>query len=447
MWTRNITLLGILLMGACAADPEAEIQYPKTIDELTTWVSETDALICDLPLEQIENHESLEANLKDYLAFIPDTDFELGKSADQVKEYARRAALRRRVKAGAGAETLAASHYLDLGPRAEISLAQLEIVNGKVKEQQAREDTESPDYHIRFCVLNEARADLLHSLRSNLLEKVDAGILTLDTDLIKVFEADGFYAEKFQNAVYERLISDGKARDIEPLTRARLHRPQSPILPFDPKTSEAFWVLRDEEIDVFLDHIETHTYDSSGERLEDMKHIDQTFRSFWGNAQSSKNHFENAAELELFKSGISERVQRIDAFNTKTLAEMLKTRDWFRDDEDGHGAASNAWLIAQHADRNPDFQIEALERIERNLGNPGVSARNYAYLYDRVGAGFMSGKTDEERLQRYGTQGRCTDNDGWQPIRLEEPDRVDELRAEVGLEPIANYKKRFTCSE
>ena len=85
---------------------------------------------------------------------------------------------------------------------------------------------------------------------------------------------------------------------------------------------------------------------------------------------------------------------------------MLEGRNWFRDDEDGAGAAGIAWLIAQHADRNPEFQKEVLVRIEKALGDPGVSASNYAYLYDRVGAGFGAGKSDEERLQKYGTQGR-----------------------------------------
>lgn len=438
-------MIGVLIMAACSPVSEPENVYPKTIDELTTWVSETDASICGLPLEQIENLDTLEADLKDYFSFVPDTEFELGESASQVKEYARRAALRRRVKAGVGAQSLAPSHYLDMGQGDEISLARLEIVNHKVKEQQAREDTESSDYNIRFCVLNEARAELLHNLRSNILEKMDAGILTLDEDLIKVFEADEFYAEKFQYAVYENLSEQSEI--IAPLTRARLHTPENPILPFDPKTSEDFWASRDQEIEAFLAHIETHNYDNAGARLEDMKHIDQTFRSFWAHAPSSSKHFENTAELEMFKLGISERVQRIDAFNTKTLAAMLETRDWFRDDVDGHRAGSNAWLIAQHADQKPEFQKEVLKRIERNLGQPGVSSSNYAYLYDRVGAGFHSGKTDEERLQRYGTQGRCTDNDGWQPIKLEEPDRVDELRAEVGLGPLAEYKKRFNCSQ
>ena len=44
--------------------------------------------------------------------------------------------------------------------------------------------------------------------------------------------------------------------------------------------------------------------------------------------------------------------------------------------------------------------------------------------------------------QRYGTQGRCTDGE-WGPDELEDPDRVDEWRADVGLDPLAEYKARF----
>lgn len=128
---------------------------------------------------------------------------------------------------------------------------------------------------------------------------------------------------------------------------------------------------------------------------------------------------------------------------------MLDGRGWFRDDKDGQGAANDAWLIAQHADRNPDFQEKALKLIEAELEAPGVSKSNYAYLYDRVQMRFMNGDNLEKRLQRYGTQGRCTGPGTWEPFPVEEPDRIDKVRAEVGLGTIEAYKSRFKniCTE
>jgi len=219
------------------------------------------------------------------------------------------------------------------------------------------------------------------------------------------------------------------------------------FLPTDPNTADAFWRVLDEEIEAHIRRVETLTYKMPAERLAEMVRMDQVLRGFWAKPNIVKSHFVEDDELTKFRTGISVRIQQIDKFNTNILNDMLKERDWFSDHVDGNGAAGNAWLIAQHADHSPEFQKDVLKRIERNLENPGVSARNYAYLYDRVGAGFQSGKTDQERLQKYGTQGRCTENDGWQPIRLEDSERVDEFRAEVGLGPLSEYKKRFDCAD
>lgn len=73
-----------------------------------------------------------------------------------------------------------------------------------------------------------------------------------------------------------------------------------------------------------------------------------------------------------------------------------------------------------------------LPRIEAAIGQPGVSARDYAYLFDRVAG-------QDNRLQRYGTQGRCTGIGVWEPSAIEDPDGLNARRASVGLEPIKNY--------
>jgi len=128
---------------------------------------------------------------------------------------------------------------------------------------------------------------------------------------------------------------------------------------------------------------------------------------------------------------------------------MLKGRGWFRDDNDGEGASDRGWIIAQHADRDPEFQQEALKLIEAELGAPSVSKSNYAYLYDRVQMRFNDYDSIEKRLQRYGTQGRCTGPGTWEPLPMEDPDNIDARRAEVGLGPIKDYKARFKsiCKE
>ena len=173
-----------------------------------------------------------------------------------------------------------------------------------------------------------------------------------------------------------------------------------------------------------------------------MTNIDQSLRKLWS-SPDAQSHFDNPGELEEFKAGISSRIVTVDEFNTSELEKMLQGRGWFRDDLDGEGAAHKAWLIAQHADRNPEFQIKALALIEAEFGSPGVSKSNYAYLYDRVQMRFTDGLDASKRIQRYGTQGRCIGKGLWEPFPVEDPERIDEVRADVGLGTMAEYKSRF----
>ena len=62
------------------------------------------------------------------------------------------------------------------------------------------------------------------------------------------------------------------------------------------------------------------------------------------------------------------------------------------------------------------------EAVTRGQSAPA----RYAYLYDRVQV--LAGAP-----QRYGTQGRCVEGGGWEPLPLEDAARVNRLRAEVGL--------------
>jgi hypothetical protein len=75
--------------------------------------------------------------------------------------------------------------------------------------------------------------------------------------------------------------------------------------------------------------------------------------------------------------------------------------------------------------------------------------QGYAPLYDRVmlSQEFPNGVTalaPDGRKQRFGTQGTCV-HGAWEPFALEDPSRVDELRASVGLRPLAEYRKSFNC--
>jgi hypothetical protein len=127
------------------------------------------------------------------------------------------------------------------------------------------------------------------------------------------------------------------------------------------------------------------------------------------------------------------RVPTIDLSNQKRLKEIVRTFGWPTISRFGEDAAHAAWLIAQHADRVPEFQREVLGHLEilRPLGE--VRLQDYALLFDRVNA-----------PQRYGTQGKCNTSAGWAPRAIDSPDEVDNRRAEVGLGPLSAYIQVMT---
>lgn len=121
-----------------------------------------------------------------------------------------------------------------------------------------------------------------------------------------------------------------------------------------------------------------------------------------------------------------------DGANTAWLKSDIAANGWFLISTSGEMASRTAWLMAQHADRDPAFQKEVLAMLEPLVATKETSAANYAYLLDRVAVG-------ENRPQRYGTQGRCAAKDVWEPFELEYPDRVEALRAEADIGTLAEY--------
>jgi hypothetical protein len=126
----------------------------------------------------------------------------------------------------------------------------------------------------------------------------------------------------------------------------------------------------------------------------------------------------------------------IDAGNTACLKADVRENGWYLISVNGAQASSSAWLMAQHADHDRDFQKEVLAMMEPLVASGEVTRGNYAYLWDRIAVG-------EDRPQRYGTQGRCTAPGRWEPETLEAPDQVEALRAEADIGGLAEYQTRM----
>lgn len=137
-------------------------------------------------------------------------------------------------------------------------------------------------------------------------------------------------------------------------------------------------------------------------------------------------------DAEAAQKAAIERVAEHDIASTAWLKAKVAARGgWFRKSDVGADHARMAFMLAQHADRTPDFQAEALAMMESLLPAGEVEARSYALLWDRVAV-------RRNAPQRYGSQGECQGK-AWRPRPMEAPGDVDRRRADVGLQPLAEY--------
>ncbi|MEU0589007.1 DUF6624 domain-containing protein [Streptomyces sp. NPDC006132] len=129
--------------------------------------------------------------------------------------------------------------------------------------------------------------------------------------------------------------------------------------------------------------------------------------------------------------------RRLTARHGDRLSEIMDEVGWPTAALVGEDAARAAWLIAQHADRQLDVQRRALRLMEQAVAAGAAEARDLAFLRDRT-------LVNEGREQIYGTQIAGVREDGSPiPWPCAEPERVDELRAGVGIEPFDAYVARF----
>ena len=448
---KKTSLLALCLLAACQAN-----SAPQNLEDLLHLTDRTTKSICTVPLTDIRKNLTAAA-LDEALETELNLDLVAEKYADdpveQILIVFRRAALKRRLNVKSDNIAAAENYYAEFDDNLPDpnTLAEhhtkMHYWSARLSEQGQIEDQASDNYNLRFCVLNEARAAVHSDSRAFILKTISDEPLSIDDEILENIHHETYYGEAFKNDTISVIFSEENLKGLSLLDTA-LIRGETAFLPFDPKESQAYWAARDKEIDALLSHISSHNYDQPASKLTHMTMIDQNLRRLW-NLPAETSHFATDEEFEAFKMGISDRVIKVDEFNTEQLQSMLKGRGWFRDDKDGEGAGSDAWLIAQHADLNPEFQQEALTLIEAELGAPGVSKSNYAYLYDRVQMRFSDSESSEKRIQRYGTQGRCTGPGTWEPSPVEDPENLDARRAEVGLGPIAEYKTVFKtlCTE
>ncbi len=151
-----------------------------------------------------------------------------------------------------------------------------------------------------------------------------------------------------------------------------------------------------------------------------------------------------AAEQKKFAvpMSVEESMQwrRVGTANTDRLCEIVDRHGWPGRSLVGEEGAQYAWLLAQHADHQLDFQRRALALLAEAVERGEAAARQLALLTDRV-------RMNEVKEQLYGTQIAGVDEGVVTPWPVEDPGELDVRRASVGLEPFSEYAAQWSDIE
>ncbi|MFZ3068710.1 MAG: DUF6624 domain-containing protein [Microgenomates group bacterium] len=163
-------------------------------------------------------------------------------------------------------------------------------------------------------------------------------------------------------------------------------------------------------------------YTTIAEELNKMALEDQQAREkFYSQKEPKKETFKNL-------------VVPIDERNYQRIAKIIDQIGYPTISKVGKQASFNAWLIIQHHPQ-VEFQKKCLQLMEN--AEDDVNPQNIAYLKDRVL--MFSGKK-----QVYGTQLKQNEiTNKMELYNVEDEAHLDDRRKQIGLEPIAEYLKKF----
>jgi hypothetical protein len=133
-------------------------------------------------------------------------------------------------------------------------------------------------------------------------------------------------------------------------------------------------------------------------------------------------------------SALWERILEKDRSNQALVSRILDERGWPGADLVGGKANQAVFLVVQHAEL--DMQLKYLPVMREAAAQGKLSGSKLALLEDRVAL-------RQGMRQRYGSQIGYDPELGNYISPLEDPDRMDAWRAEVGLGPIADYVARW----
>ncbi|MES2807246.1 MAG: DUF6624 domain-containing protein [Bacteroidota bacterium] len=104
----------------------------------------------------------------------------------------------------------------------------------------------------------------------------------------------------------------------------------------------------------------------------------------------------------------------------------------------GTSGSTHFWLMMQHFDKYPEFQVKVLAAMKNQVNRKNANPENFAYLQDDV-------LLNTGHKQLYATQVTYNTKNGQAyPKPVADSLNVDNRRKEVGLEPLRIYLNDLT---
>ena len=131
---------------------------------------------------------------------------------------------------------------------------------------------------------------------------------------------------------------------------------------------------------------------------------------------------------------VAGRVAEVDRDNVMWLWKRVRTLGFPDVEQVGEIGVHHAWLLAQHADKQPQFQAELLPVLEQRHADGQLDGMTLSRFVDRV-------LVAQHQPQRYGTQ---FSTQAWATAHFGLPDEqsareVDLNRQALGIMPLADY--------
>ncbi len=170
-------------------------------------------------------------------------------------------------------------------------------------------------------------------------------------------------------------------------------------------------------------------YDSIKQELLVIHKEDQDIRHQW---IAALNHPTPSPKII---DSLGKIVDTKDSVNIIHVSKILDSYGWLGKDKIGADANTTLFLVVQHSDLR--IQQKYLPMIRKASLVGDASKSHLALLEDRVAL-------REGKMQIYGSQvGQLLDSKEYYILPLKDPETVDVRRAEVGLQPLADYVKQW----